>query len=324
MSSTLILISQEQADARFAAAVAATAGLALRAVRDADEAAALVDTEGPCVLMVDASDESRYLAFEQAVQKRLGLFSSKLDANQIYYLSSLDIYEVPYLIQSPLMGSYVHRNFEQDPRVGEYFGRVLGAGAAGRAFGTDKVVRPGTKIQTIRLERAGQKQEAVEAVRAYLMALKFQSRMATVIANAVDEVLMNAIFDAPVDETGRRIFDQTSRATGFMLDGQRAVELHVAYDGEYVVLTATDLFGSLDRGRLLSSLSKIYTQTEYRVRSSVAGAGIGLASVFHSGGSFLFSSEKGTRTEVTVFFRRCDNYREFKDQFRFISTQFYF
>jgi len=38
--------------------------------------------------------------------------------------------------------------------------------------------------------------EAVEAIRNYLLAAKFQTRMASVIANAVDELLMNAIFDA--------------------------------------------------------------------------------------------------------------------------------
>jgi len=222
------------------------------------------------------------------------------------------------------MGNYIHRNFEQDPDVGHHFGRVLRATIADRAFGTHKVVKEGTKIQTIRLAQTSQKQEAVEAVRAFLVALKFQSRMATVISNAVDELLMNAMFDAPVDELGRHTHEMTSRGAQLALDGRGAVELNVAYDGQYVTLTAIDLFGSLDKSRLLTAISKIYTQQEYRVRAAVAGAGIGLASVFHSGGSFLFSSEKGSRTEVTVFFRRCDSFRSFKEQFRFIATQFYF
>ena len=74
----------------------------------------------------------------------------------------------------------------------------------------------------------------------------------------------------------------------------------------------------------LLRFDKVYTDEEYKVRSSVAGAGIGLATVFRSGGSFFFVSEAGVKTEVTVFFRRTDNFRKFKDQFRFISTQFYF
>jgi hypothetical protein len=84
------------------------------------------------------------------------------------------------------------------------------------------------------------------------------------------------------------------------------------------------LLRQLLEAKLLSHISKIYTEEEYKVRSSNAGAGIGLATVFRSGGSFLFVSENQVRTEVTVFFRRMDSFREFKDQFRFISTQFYF
>ena len=53
-------------------------------------------------------------------------------------------------------------------------------------------------------------------------------------------------------------------------------------------------------------------------------SGIGLATVFRSGGSFFFVSESRNRTEVTVFFRKLDSFRDFKDQFKFISTQFYF
>ncbi|MFN7683861.1 MAG: hypothetical protein ACK5QT_00415 [Oligoflexia bacterium] len=324
MARSLILISSLPADAQFAAQAAATAGLALRTVKNPADAVKLIAVEEGCVLLVDASTQELYAQFERSVQDTLGLFSSRLSANHIHYLSSAGIYEVPYLIQSPLFGSYIHRNFELDPHVGQHYGRLLAATVHDKAFGTEKLVKPGSRIQTIQLKMALQKQEAVEAVRNYLIALKFQSRMATVIANAVDEILMNAIFDAPVDQMGKSIYDSTSRATNFLLEGQRAVELHVGYDGQYVTLTAVDQYGSLDKNRLLAAISKIYTEQEYKVRSSVAGAGIGLASVFHSGGSFLFSSEQGSRTEVTVFFRRCESYREFKSQFRFLSTQFYF
>jgi hypothetical protein len=108
------------------------------------------------------------------------------------------------------------------------------------------------------------------------------------------------------------------------LEGRHEVEMQVGYDGEYVGITATDLFGSIDKIKLLTHISKIYTEEEYRVKTTVAGAGIGLATVFRSGGSFFFVSEAQVRTEVTVFFRRTESFRDFKDQFRFISTQFYF
>ena len=148
--------------------------------------------------------------------------------------------------------------------------------------------------------------------------------MASVVANAVDELLMNAMFDACTDERGRQLYASTPRNTVLPLDGRRAVELNVGFDGPYVGIAAMDQFGSLDKEKLVEHLSKGYRNEAYKVKSSVAGAGIGLATVFRSGGSFLFACDAGQRTEVTVFFQKTDTYKEFRDQFRFICTKFTF
>ena len=324
MAAALILISSRADDQAFGAAVAAAAGLEFRQASDPAAGMKLVVGEEAPILFVDGSGPEEYRRFEAAAEATVGLYSSKVAANRVHYLSSSDIYKVPHLIASPLFGSYIRRNFDDLASVSAHYGRVLAAGVGQNAFGTERLVRPGCRIQTIRPTSSLQKRDAVEAVRSHLIALKFQSRMATVVANAVDELLMNAMYDAPVDPAGRPLYSGTARNTAIDLSGRSAVELHVAYDGEYVTVTAVDLFGSLDKGRLMGAISSIYRKQEYKVRTAGAGAGLGLATVFHSGGSFLFSSENGVRTEATVFFRRTDNFRDFKNQFRFISTQFYF
>jgi hypothetical protein len=102
------------------------------------------------------------------------------------------------------------------------------------------------------------------------------------------------------------------------------VELQVGFDGTYFGVTAIDHFGSLDKAKLLTHISKNYSDEQYKIRTGIAGAGIGLATVYRSGGSFFVASEMRERTEVTLFFKRTDSYREFKEQFQFFSTQFYF
>ncbi|MBU6374960.1 MAG: hypothetical protein KGQ59_03095 [Bdellovibrionales bacterium] len=324
MNSKLIALTKREDDLKFLSLVAQTAGLKLVQPETLEVGIQRIAAEEHPVVFVDASSREDYQRFEDAVQQSLGLFSAKISANRLHFLSSGDIYEVPYLVGSPIFGSYIHRNYLQSPDVGKHYGIILKASLKERSFGIETLVAPGTRVQTIRLESSTQKQEAVEVVRNYLVALKFQTRMATVIANAVDELIMNAIYDAPVDASGRQLYLVTSRNTPVALSGRAEVEVKVASDGEYVALTAIDHFGSLDKGRLLAAISRIYRQSEYKVRSAVAGAGLGLATVFHSGGSFHFASEQGVRTEVTVFFRKTENFREFKSQFRFISTQFYF
>jgi hypothetical protein len=148
--------------------------------------------------------------------------------------------------------------------------------------------------------------------------------MATVAANAVDELLMNAMFDAPVDGSGRPVYNAISRNTAFALEERNAIEMNVGFDGSQIGISVIDQFGSLDRGRLLAHVSKKYSEDAYKLKNIVAGAGIGLATIFRTGGSLIFASENGVRTEATVVFRRTDNFRDFKEQFRYLVAQFYF
>jgi len=324
VSKRLLLISQRAEDKAFAAEVALEAGLDLLLAEDPIKGAELVDSQEPAVVFVDVTTEAQFVAFETALQEKVGLFSDKINLNAIHFLSSSDLTEVPFLIQSPIFGHFVFRNYGDVKVSGPHYGRIVKSSQAERAFDLTVLLKPGAKIQIVKLQSTSQKQEAVEAIKSYLEAAKFQTRMATSIANAVDELLMNAMFDAPIDEMGKTIYSQTPRSTVIALTGKHEVEMKVGFDGDYIAITAVDKFGSLDKVKLMKHIAKIYTDEEYKVKSSVAGAGLGLATVFHSGGSFYFVSESRTRTEVTVFFKRTDSYREFKDQFRFISTQFYF
>lgn len=324
MAGMLLLISSRPEDEGFAAQVAATAGLTLRTTHQIREGTAIIAGESPRIIFADTSTEEQYRDLENTVQETVGLFSNKIDANAIFFLSSHVLEKVPYLIRSPLFGHYLFRHYNDVGEAGKYYGRIVAAMVSDKAFGLAKLLKEGTKIQSVKLQSTIQKQSAVDAVKNYVIAGRFQTRMATVIANAVDELLMNAMFDAPVDNLGRHLYTSTHRATSMKLEGKQGVEIQVGFDGSYVGITAIDFFGSLDKAKLLSHLAKIYTEHEYRVKASIAGAGIGLATVFRSGGSFFFVSESQVRTEVTVFFKRSSSFREFKDQFKFISTQFYF
>jgi hypothetical protein len=324
LSKTLLLISSRPEDQAFAAEIAAVAELTLKHVTSPIEGVDSIARDEATVILADASSQVIYQKLETAIQDSVGLFSDKVNPNMIHFLSSDGLENVPYLIQSPLFGHFVVRNTSNPKEAGQLYGRIIKATLAERCFGLSKILKPGAKVQVIKLSISSQKQNAVEAIKGYLIAAKFQTRIATVVANAVDELLMNAMFDAPTDELGKHIYTTTPRSTVLKLEGKSSVEMHVGFDGSYIAISAVDQFGSLDKAKLLAHISKIYATEEYKFKTSGAGAGIGLATVFRSGGSFFFISESRTQTEVIVIFKRAENFREFKDQFKFISTQFYF
>lgn len=324
MAKTLLLVSTRADDQAFAIEVALTAGLSLVTIPDPRGAAEYIARDGANIIFVDTGSRERYLELELAIQETVGIFSDKIDANAIHFLSSEDLSKCIYLVQSPLFGHFVLRNYQDPKEAGQHYGRIVRATLAESAFGLSRLLKEGTKIQTVALQHSNQKQEAVEAVRNFMIAAKFQGRMATVIANSVDEVVMNAIFAAPIDEVGRPMMTSTSRATVFKLENKHAVEIQIGFDGKHIGVTAIDHFGSLDRAKLLSHFAKRYNEDRLKLTAAIANAGLGLATIFRNGGSFFFVSESSVKTEVTILFKKVDNFRDFKQQFRFISTHFYF
>jgi hypothetical protein len=324
LSGTLVILSPHDPDLHFCGAVASYSGLRLQRVHSEAELVQFLKKGEKSVFFVGLSGQEKLNQLEQAIQSEVGLFSEFANGNQFHFLSDADFEECPWLAESPLMGSFILRHYHDISTVGEQYGRLIASNLRERGFGISAVLGPSAKVQRIRLARSIQKQEAVEAVRGYVVAAGFNSRMATVVANAVDEALMNAIFDAPVDQVGKQEKALVQRSEDFALEGRNQVELEIGFDGRVLGVAAIDHFGSIDKTRLLRHISKVYMNDSYKVKTTSAGAGLGLSSSFQSGASFSFLCETGVRTEAMLFFSIAENYRKFREQFRFLSTQFYF
>ena len=129
--------------------------------------------------------------------------------------------------------------------------------------------------------------------------------------------MMNAIYDAPEEAPGASA--AISRSAPIELQGKRAVDFRMGFDGDYASFTVMDRFGTINKGKLLTHLMRMYVNKEYQVNDAVMGAGLGLAATFRTGGSLLFVTEPGVRSEVTVFFKQTSSFKEFRKQFRFVS-----
>ena len=119
----LLLISQRPEDKAFAAEVAAEAGLDLLLADGPDKGAELINSQEPTVIFVDVSSEEQFKTFEAAIQEKVGLFSDKINVNAIHFLSSSDLTEVSYLIQSPIFGHFLFRNYGDVRISGPHYGR---------------------------------------------------------------------------------------------------------------------------------------------------------------------------------------------------------
>ncbi len=107
-----------------------------------------------------------------------------------------------------------------------------------------------------------------------------------------DELISNAVHNAPVDADGVHYRAELPRDAELVLDARHQVRLRWGCDARYLALEVTDPFGSLDRDTVLRSL------TARDMRESGGGAGMGVALSYRSCDHLVFNLAPGKRTEI--------------------------
>ena len=159
-------------------------------------------------------------------------------------------------------------------------------------FGAEKYLLWGTELHATTLTWASQRPQRVGELAEHLRARGQSARVASFAMLVADELLSNAVHNAPVDERGLHYRADLARDAELPLDGRHRVVLRWGCDGRYVAIEVGDEFGSLERDRVLYALAKS------DVRDQGGGAGMGLALTYRSCDHLVFNLAPGRRTEV--------------------------
>ncbi len=171
--------------------------------------------------------------------------------------------------------------------------------ASGDIFGLEKYLAWGVKVCDSRVQTYEGKREALIAVTA--SARDAGARRPTVarIESVVDELLMNAMYDAPAVANGtapttpRRISDPVSSEA----------RLRWASDGRYFAVSVEDSYGALAKDVILDHLQRARAERgRPRGTAQPGGAGLGLYFILSSVTRFIANVESGHRTEVVCLF----------------------
>ena len=107
-----------------------------------------------------------------------------------------------------------------------------------------------------------------------------------------DELISNAVHNAPLDSAGVHYRKDLPRDRELPLEARQRVRLRWGCDARYLAIEVTDWFGSLDQHAILHALARS------DVRQTGGGAGMGLALTYRSCDQLVFNLAPGTRTEV--------------------------
>jgi hypothetical protein len=159
-------------------------------------------------------------------------------------------------------------------------------------FGMEKYLLWGTALNRATLTRASHRAALVERVADAVRNSGQSPRVASMAMLITDELLSNAVHNAPIDGDGIHYRRELARDVEIDLDQRHQVELRWACDARYLAIEVTDRFGSIDNGTILRSLSKS------DVRETGGGAGMGIALTYRSCDHLVFNLDPGRRTEI--------------------------
>ena len=183
--------------------------------------------------------------------------------------------------------------------------RLLSAMAArvlnGDIFGLDKLILWGTQIHSHLVGDYQEKSLCIGQISEFAELMGVRRKYRESIEQCVDEMLMNALYDAPVDEQGKQIFSEIPTKTRISLRVEQKVVVQYACDGKQFAVSVRDTFGTLERTTVLRYLHKCL-HAEQQIDRKAGGAGLGLYLMTNSSSEVYFNVLPGVATEAVCVF----------------------
>lgn len=175
--------------------------------------------------------------------------------------------------------------------------RILG----GDIFGLDKLIRWGTQIHSQLIGDYQEKSVCIAQISEFAETMGVRRKYREAIEQCIDEMLMNALYDAPVDEEGKQIFAEIPTKTRISLKVEQKVVVQYACDGKQFAVSVRDAFGTLERSTVLRYLYKCLHNPN-QIDRKVGGAGLGLYLMTNSSSEVYFNVLPKVATEAVCVF----------------------
>jgi hypothetical protein len=171
----------------------------------------------------------------------------------------------------------------------------------GNVFGLNKYFPWGVTTYSIVVKNYEQKNRAIDVILHYANLAGVRGQVRDRIQTVADELMMNALYHAPVDKDGKEKYAGIPIKELAQLADVSPIEVQYGSSGRYFGISVRDGGGSLTRQRAMQYLGRAKNGTA-DVEKKVGGAGLGLISVLRSVSKLIFNLDPGTSTEVIGLF----------------------
>lgn len=158
------------------------------------------------------------------------------------------------------------------------------------------------KNLTLKIQNSAEKATLLDWLDVFLQQNPRTSGVRELCVQSADEMITNALYNAPIRPSGVRPYESWSRAQAVELPAAQAATLFACFSDERVIVGCTDPFGSLGRESLLGHLRHAFRDPLLKLRTGEAGAGLGFRYLIENSANFYLISQPRRRTLVACGF----------------------
>ena len=170
-------------------------------------------------------------------------------------------------------------------------------------FGLEKYMSWGVETHEKKIQRGSLRKQAIDSMCEKLSQIGVRNTILEQVQTVSEEMLMNAIYDAPVDTQGKPLFNHLARTVDVELQEDQAATLRFACDGNILGVSVSDPFGGLTKDIIIAYLDSCYRGQAGIFNVEKGGAGRGLHQIIESSDLTIFNVKKQIRTEVLCLFQ---------------------
>ncbi|MBX7231163.1 MAG: cyclic nucleotide-binding domain-containing protein [Bdellovibrionales bacterium] len=169
-------------------------------------------------------------------------------------------------------------------------------------FGLEKYLNWGTEVKEFAVTGSQIRPSLLAAMDGYFESLGVRRVSRDRMKLVAEELLMNAIYDAPVDKNRKSLFNHLSRTVEVHLSSDQYSRLRYATDGMFCAVSVEDPFGALNGPTILKYLERCYGLKNSEPEAHKGGAGRGLHQIVENSDLVVFNLHNQRRTEVVALF----------------------
>ena len=172
----------------------------------------------------------------------------------------------------------------------------------GQVFGLQKYFPWGVTMYNMDVSSYEEKVRALDVLNTYAELTGARGSVRDRMALVAEELLINGMYHAPVDENGQPRFRHLPRKELAKLSFERPVKVACASNGQHFAVAVRDSYGTLDKETVVKFLAKAAAATLTPEQGREQGAGLGLVTALKSASKLVFNIAPGVGTEVIGLF----------------------